>query len=1017
MSFPAPPDQSAREAAVDPNRSCIVQAPAGAGKTTLLAQRYLNLLACVEQPENVLAITFTKKAAQEMRQRVRSLLLEDNHQVVARDQEKQWDLRRNPNRLKIQTIDSFAFDLASRMVGEQSMHGWEVTDDPQRLYTDAINMWLQALYTDGQTAPLVADMFAFLDNDIRILRNLFSGMLAKRDQWLALVNDIAQAEAKAANHAAQVIAETISQLTAEDIADLLDQLSTQQVATLDQIGAILNAEGGALLSKLVTASGTLRKQVRAADGFPDLEQRRWVKAFLLELHDQGLATQIERIARRPDLESMLTDNTALSLCCLNLGLAASALEQICQERSLTDFTGVLIAAKRALRDAEGRPTDLALLLDYQIQHVLVDEFQDTSRSQGEFFHMLTEGWQKDSGNTFFAVGDPMQSIYRFRDADVEVFREAQEQGIGDIALDNISLTSNFRSSREVIAWTNTVFAQLAKEYGSEHLLAEPGRSDLPAGTVECLWHATKDAEVIACVDLIEQWRETHPDDSIGILCRARTHLSEIIHELKRRKVPFQGTDMDLLRERPCVRDLMSLTKLLLEPEDLFSWFAILRSPIVGLTLTEITALQSGLKSDPLGTLEDIPRAHLFVDTYRWARRALSERGLREIVETTWQRCGANNIYATDSNTDVRAYLELLDRLPAGLLDFSTIQRLVDTLYAEPDSDAQLSLLTIHKSKGLEYDHVLVPGLASQPNSGDSELLLWSITRRGLVMGVRGSGLYDWLREEDKYKDRGENVRLLYVACTRARKSLTLSFNADFEKSKPGGLASFITAWSTQRSLSLNQPSTIVATPSPSIPLKRLAHDYVLPSQPETLLPVTLAGQAEDHRRDAAEARAEVQLGLLIHQLLAYLGDHQLTALPDHSALDFLNVPQAASALASAQPTSIQTEEAIAHVQRLLQTPAGQWALQPRPDAEQEAAYAAFLDGEYQSVVIDRSFTDNGQRWVIDYKTGATDAADTALATEHYRRQLTTYQRILSLYYKESVRAGLLFTATGEFVEL
>ena len=105
---------SARAKAVDPSRSCIVQAPAGSGKTTLLVQRYLNLLERVNRPEEILAITFTRKAATEMKQRILSALETDNPvamRVRQRDATAGWGLRLNPNRLKVQTIDSFATEM------------------------------------------------------------------------------------------------------------------------------------------------------------------------------------------------------------------------------------------------------------------------------------------------------------------------------------------------------------------------------------------------------------------------------------------------------------------------------------------------------------------------------------------------------------------------------------------------------------------------------------------------------------------------------------------------------------------------------------------------------------------------------------------------------------------------------------------------------------------------------------------------------------------------------------------
>jgi ATP-dependent helicase/nuclease subunit A len=115
-----------------------------------------------------------------------------------------------------------------------------------------------------------------------------------------------------------------------------------------------------------------------------------------------------------------------------------------------------MAAQRALGEPE-EPTDLALSLDYQIRHLLVDEFQDTSVSQFSLLEKLTAGWQRGDGRTIFVVGDPMQSIYRFREAEVGLFLKACGDGIGAIPLELVRLSANFRSDKGIVDWVNATF--------------------------------------------------------------------------------------------------------------------------------------------------------------------------------------------------------------------------------------------------------------------------------------------------------------------------------------------------------------------------------------------------------------------------------------------------------------------------------------------------------------------------------------------------------------------------------
>ena len=125
-----------------------------------------------------------------------------------------------------------------------------------------------------------------------------------------------------------------------------------------------------------------------------------------------------------------------------LVLAAAELEQVFREQGAADFPAVSMAALRAL-GAEAAPTDLSLRLDYRLQHILVDEFQDTSSAQLELVRLLTAGWQRGDGRSVFCVGDPMQSIYGFRQAEVRAFLELAEDGIGDVRFDLQRLSQQF----------------------------------------------------------------------------------------------------------------------------------------------------------------------------------------------------------------------------------------------------------------------------------------------------------------------------------------------------------------------------------------------------------------------------------------------------------------------------------------------------------------------------------------------------------------------------------------------
>jgi superfamily I DNA/RNA helicase len=144
---------------------------------------------------------------------------------------------------------------------------------------------------------------------------------------------------------------------------------------------------------------------------------------------------------------------------LVLVLAAAQLEHVFRDRGMVDFPAVSMAAVRAL-GTSAAPTDLNLRLDYRLQHILVDEFQDTSSAQLELVRLLTAGWERGDGRSVFCVGDPMQSIYGFRQAEVRAFLELAEEGIGDVRFEALRLRSNFRSAKPLVDWINQCFSAI-----------------------------------------------------------------------------------------------------------------------------------------------------------------------------------------------------------------------------------------------------------------------------------------------------------------------------------------------------------------------------------------------------------------------------------------------------------------------------------------------------------------------------------------------------------------------------
>ena len=506
---PAVADADQRSQALDAGRSFIVQAPAGSGKTGLLIQRFLVLLARVSKPEEVVAITFTRKAAGEMRSRVLAALRaareglapESAHEartidlaaaVLKRDASERWGLEANPNRLQVQTIDSLCVGLAGRLpLLSRLGPAPQIQEDASALYREAARETLALLEEDGYTEQ-VAALLWHVDNDVAVAEGLLAGLLAKRDQWWrhlrggaqraeleqALANLIRERMEQAREAVPEVFAESILAAVRYAAANVSRTVPSSALAACAALQALPGAElddlalWRGIAELFLTSTGTLRKALNKRSGFlpagevvgAEREQRKQAKEQAEELLENLVAHQdfvaaLHEIRLLPPATYDERQWAFIEALSALLPIALAQLDLTFRRRGAVDFVALTLAAIEALGEPEA-PTDLALALDYRIQHLLIDEFQDTSLSQFELLLRLTAGWQPGDGRTVFAVGDPMQSIYRFREAEVGLFLRAWHAGLGSVPLEPLALSVNFRAQAGLVEWVNDVFARV-----------------------------------------------------------------------------------------------------------------------------------------------------------------------------------------------------------------------------------------------------------------------------------------------------------------------------------------------------------------------------------------------------------------------------------------------------------------------------------------------------------------------------------------------------------------------------
>ena len=867
------PDAREREQALDPSRSFIVQAPAGSGKTELLIQRYLALLAGVEEPEEIISITFTRKAAAEMRRRIVSALArgknpelpEASHElktwnlartVIAQDERRGWRISENPSRLKIQTIDALCAGLTRQMpclsrFGVQP----QIEARPERLYRRAARNTIADMESGAAWSPAIEALVRHLDNQLDRIESLVAGMLAKRDQWLRHVMD-----SGAGPQMTEEDARTLRGLLEDALTDLINEALTSLRARFPRTGmdillrsarfaaenlkkdgsdtAIRNLAGISglpeahatslnewlgLAELMLTGNGGWRKAINKNIGFPapgsvnDAELKQTYQeskdAFIrylqsLEVGDD-LASSLANVRDLPSPAYHDGQWDILQALFEILKVAAGHLELVFQAAGKVDFAEISQRAAASLGEPED-PTDLALALDYRISHILMDEFQDTSASQFYLLKRLTAGWMPDDGRTFFAVGDPMQSIYGFREAEVGLFLNAWENGLGTVRLTPLRLSVNFRSQKGVIDWVNENFPKIMPSSPDittgrvPYTPSDAFHSGLegPAVTMHPFFPADRDAEAAALVQCIQNARQADPCGTIAILVRGRTHLASIVPALKQAGIPFQAVEIDSLESRPVIADLISLTRALMHPADRIAWLAVLRAPWCGLSLDDLHALAGDgpggehpipdLMADPariarLSPDGQVRLAHVR-DLLTPAMRNRQRKSLRRTVEGVWIGLGGPAcVFDPSELEDVGVFLDMIDRLGAdgNKADAADLTDAGMSLYARPGShaDARIQIMTIHKAKGLEFDTVILPALEKKPPPDPPQLLRFleraADSGRDLLLapisetGADKDPIYNYIQKIQEQKRAWEDSRLLYVAATRARKRLHL----------------------------------------------------------------------------------------------------------------------------------------------------------------------------------------------------------------------------------------------------
>ncbi len=1074
-------DAKARADALRLDHSVVLRAPAGSGKTGLLIQRMLAALAVVEQPENVLAITFTRKAAAEIQHRlIQALKQAENdtppadafaqktwalgRKVRDRDQALDWQLIDNPSRINATTIDALNRELASRMPVLSGLGSVpEPLDDASGLYREAIASLFARLEQpgiDAQERTALQHVLALAQNRLDKLLDGLSSMLATREQWLraclsARGQDHALGEQLIRQHVDDALQHALNRLPQADTRRAwIEALRSLAVDGAQTLAPALELEDWPppdlehlahwqwLSRTLLTATGSWRspRGMNVTGGFlkghPATAQAKQLIETFAAHGDAGAAT-LNNLAGLPNGYPQALSEIAAALNRVLLQLCGE-LRLIFAQRQQADYAELAIAALDALADPR---SGVAERQHARIQHLLVDEMQDTSDAQHHLLVQLVSDWQPGDGRSLFLVGDPQQSIYLFRQARVELFQQIFDNAkLGPVSLHALQLSSNFRSRPALVQWCNqhmqTLFAQRASPVG---FAPSQAQRDLGGEGTAVLVASSPEDEAQQAADRIAASLHSAPERSIGVLARSRAHFQPLLRALDERGIAYCGQDLDPLEHTPAARDFLACVHALRHPANDMAWMRLLRSPGVALSWAALDTLAAELPDQlwsqrarhaDLAELKRLQNCLIHLDTTpplrsnlplaaSWLHRQL---GLRD------------DLNAAETADLLRLESLLLKHCPCGSLeDEQAFAAAVRRLFSQAPP-ARVELMTVHRSKGLEFDHVVLFGCNAGLRRSDAPLLRyeqrdhgWLLApkpRESLSQDTPATRIYKLLNNQAQQEDAAEALRLFYVACTRAREQLDITLNSAQRGDKRNFAALLIDSGESADLDGARQERETLWRPvlHPRLPLER--------RQPQSLQQLTLprAARTSSPSRLATAQRDRIAAGLdwnrlrasltgtLVHECLERAAD--LPALPDASVLNSWRGPLRAGLSRRGLPDDLLDETCEQVVTLTLRALSGwgAWLLAPRRWARNEFALAGWQDHEWVSAIIDRCFEDeHGRCWVVDYKTNAAPSDEVAAwldqQSRHYDQQLSRYADLMgALRPRNHPVAALYFVA-------
>jgi ATP-dependent helicase/nuclease subunit A len=861
--------------ALDLSRDIVVEAGAGSGKTRALVARYLKILEEGRaKVDGIVAITFTENAASEMRERIRDMISSFIELYGETNNINREAIKRLPN-APISTIHGFAARILKENPFESLLPpSFGIIEGIERrlFIEEAIDEFIMKLWESQD--ELVSSVLAEEGYDRKRVRDrLFSIISLSSRLHIDFEHECKVfSKCRVASIDANRLIDTLIQRVKTDLTDSSNGYVQSRIESVRADSSyLLNRKSRAARSMLLSEIKSklhIKGGILGLKGASDAEKR--VAASLLELVNIIL-----------DLyDSELTESY--------LKLTSRTYSFVTRKKvkaSYLEYEDLLKVCRKSLLDNHR----LVRRYRHKFKFIMVDEFQDTDPIQFEIIKLLS---QNGGANTFI-VGDPKQSIFRFRGGDPEVFTSLKKD-----AGKTDKFLRNYRSHQSLIEFYNRFFEKLFHT-GYEHMEATL-KAKSSKRYIEFMFSFDDDASVWRkkeASSVMRRISQLHDDGydykDISVLCRSTSNIYLLENELRKQNIPYYSSSGSGFFGRQEIRDVAVLIKYLLNPADKISEASVLRSLFLGASDGELLAHYTNRRH-----VQSINDYLLFLSELRKDALSLTPSAMLEyILEET---CYAASLLALPEGlsryanikklTNIFGRLEALGHGAVEILEYVDRSFLEDSeplAQAELQEEDSVKVLTVHKAKGLEFPVVILMDLNHGTGGGNESV----IARRdgGFLIRYEGgnSRLWETINELESSDNLEEEKRSLYVAKTRAKDLLIISFggqikrggNLKINESSFAGLFNTVFQMGSNlddksiRTLGLNIPIWKTDESTPLIEEERMTGGFEVDTKIERFPNVdrngSVSGNAKDERiiQRLGEKPSELEIGTLMHRFL------------------------------------------------------------------------------------------------------------------------------------------------------